>query len=453
MKILPSGANPFPFASLGSLGGWTFAEGGMANGRVTLRTLIAIRWIAVVGQLITVLVVRFGFGFALPLGPALAAIGASVLLNGVAMAQHGGRQRLNDADASLYLTYDTLQLSLLLYLTGGLINPFASLLLAPATVGAAILSRRATIWLTGLNVVCQTVLAFWSLPLPWQERGPAYSPLLSFGLWLSLTVSVVFIAAYVFRVAAEARRFGDALAASQMALAREQRLSSLGALAAAAAHELGSPLGTIAVVAKELAHELPKDSPHTEDVALLISQVSRCREILRELARRPEADGGDPYEKLALTAFIEAAAAPHQLPTIRFVVETAPHALPPEPVLHRWPEILHGLGNFIQNAHQFAKTTVTVSADWDDDQVSVSIADDGPGYPAHLLSRLGEPYISARSGRGSHMGLGIFIAQTLLQKTGATVTFGNLRSGGARVVVRWLRADLEAAGGRANVTA
>jgi two-component system, sensor histidine kinase RegB len=448
MKTTLSSPAARSFLSPRRFGAWPLVDGGMTGGRVTLRTLIAIRWIAVVGQLVTVLTVRFGFGFELPLVPALAAIGASVLLNGVAMAQHGGRQRLSDADASLYLTYDTLQLSLLLYLTGGLVNPFAALLLAPATVGAAILSRRATIWLTGLNLVCQTVLAISSLPLPWQERGPAVSPLLSFGLWLSLTVSVVFIAAYVFRVAEEARRFADALAASQMALAREQRLSSLGALAAAAAHELGSPLGTIAVVAKELAHELPKGSPHAEDVALLISQVGRCREILAELARRPEADGGDPYDRLALTAFVEAAALPHRLPTVRFSIERMPHAQPPEPVLHRWPEILHGLGNVIQNAHQFARTTVTVAADWDEDQVTLSVTDDGPGYPPHLLSRLGEPYISARSERAGHMGLGIFIAQTLLQKTGATVTFSNLRSGGARVVIRWARADLEAAGGR-----
>ncbi|WP_448189278.1 ActS/PrrB/RegB family redox-sensitive histidine kinase [Azospirillum sp. sgz301742] len=413
------------------------------DGRVTLRTLIFIRWIAVVGQLATVLMVQGWLGYALPVGPVLAAIGASVLLNMVAMAQRGGRMRLADRDAALYLAYDMLQLTLLLYLTGGLSNPFAALLLAPITVGAAILSRYSVVLLTGLNLFCLTVLALWHFPLPWAEPTPVVAPLLAFGLWMSLSVSAVFIAAYVFRVADEARRFADALAATQVALAREQRLSSLGALAAAAAHELGSPLGTIAVVAKELSKELPPDSEFAEDVALLQSQVMRCREILADLARKPEADGGDPFERLPLTALIDAAAAPHRLGTVEFHVEAAPNENDEEPVIRRAPEIIHGLGNFIQNAHQFAERHVNVQAGWDRGAVVVSVTDDGPGFPPQVLSRIGEPYISTRGERGGHMGLGIFIAQTLLEKTGASVSFTNNRGGGARVVVRWDRAILE----------
>jgi len=413
------------------------------DGRVTLRTLILIRWIAIAGQLATVAMVQWGLGFALPLGPVLAAIGASVLLNLVAMAQRGGRLRLADRDAALYLAYDMLQLTLLLYLTGGLSNPFAVLLLAPITVGAAILSRYSVVLLTGLDLFCLTVLALWHFPLPWAEPTPVVAPLLAFGLWMSLSVSAVFIAAYVFRVAHEARRFADALAATQVALAREQRLSSLGALAAAAAHELGTPLGTIAVVAKELSRELPPGGEAAEDVQLLISQVTRCREILADLARKPEADGGDPFERLPLTALIEAAGAPHRLGTIDFVVEAAPNADTDEPVIRRSPEIIHGLGNFIQNAHQFAQRRVTVQAAWDEGSAVVTVTDDGPGFPQQVLSRIGEPYISTRAERGGHMGLGIFIAQTLLEKTGASVSFTNNRGGGARVVVRWERAILE----------
>ena len=195
---------------------WPTAAGSMIGGRVTLRTLIVIRWVAVLGQLITVLVVNFGLGFDLPLGAALAAIGASVLLNVIASTQQGGLQRLTDSDAALYLAYDTLQLALLLYLTGGLVNPFSALLLSPTTVGAAILSQRSVVLLTGLNLMCLTVLARWSLPLPWPESLATSSALFAFGLWLSLTVSATFIAAYVFRVAEEARRFANALAASQV---------------------------------------------------------------------------------------------------------------------------------------------------------------------------------------------------------------------------------------------
>ncbi|KAA0687049.1 ActS/PrrB/RegB family redox-sensitive histidine kinase [Azospirillum brasilense] len=413
------------------------------DGRVTLRTLILIRWIAVIGQLATVATVQLVMGFPLPLGPVLAAIGASVLLNLVAMAQRGGRLRLADRDAALYLGYDMLQLTLLLYLTGGLANPFAILLLAPMTVAAAILSRYSVVLLTGLNLVCLTVLAMWHFPLPWPEPMPSVAPLYAFGIWLSLSVSAGFISGYVFRVAEEARRFANALSASQVALAREQRLSSLGALAAAAAHELGSPLGTIAVVAKELLHDMPPDSPFTEDVALLQSQVMRCREILAELARKPEADGGDPFERLPLTALVEAAGAPHRLGHIQFTVERSDGSVEEEPIVRRSPEIIHGLGNFIQNAHQFADGRVTVAASWDAKSATVVVMDDGPGYPAHLLSRIGEPYLSARSERSGHMGLGIFIAQTLLEKTGALVAFSNNRSGGARVVVRWDRGVLE----------
>jgi two-component system sensor histidine kinase RegB len=413
------------------------------DGRVTLRTLIFIRWIAVAGQLATVAMVQGWLGYPLPVGPVLAAIGASVLLNMVAMAQRGGRMRLADRDAALYLAYDMLQLTLLLYLTGGLSNPFSVLLLAPITVGAAILSRYSVVLLTGLNLFCLTVLALWHFPLPWGQPTPVVAPLLAFGLWMSLSVSAVFIAAYVFRVADEARRFADALAATQVALAREQRLSSLGALAAAAAHELGSPLGTIAVVAKELSKELPPGSEFAEDVALLQSQVMRCREILADLARKPEADGGDPFERLPLTALIDAAAAPHRIGTVEFRIEAMPGVQGEEPVIRRAPEIIHGLGNFIQNAHQFAERHVTVQASWDQGGAVVSVIDDGPGFPAQVLSRIGEPYISTRGERGGHMGLGIFIAQTLLEKTGASVSFTNNRGGGARVVVRWDRAILE----------
>ncbi len=418
--------------------------GSVKDGRVTLRTLILIRWVAIVGQFLTVVMVQFVLDFTLPAGPVIAAIGASVLLNMVAMTQRGGRMRLAERDAALYLAYDMLQLTLLLYLTGGLANPFAVLLLAPITVGAAILSRYSVVSLTGLNLTCLTVLMLWHFPLPWVTPALEAPPLLVFGWWLSLTVSSVFIAAYVFRVAGEARRFADALSATQMALAREQRLSSLGALAAAAAHELGSPLGTIAVVAKELSKELPPGSEFAEDVQLLLSQVMRCREILAELARKPEADGGDPFERLPLTALVDIAAGPHRQGAITFRIEPLADQEDEEPIIRRSPEIIHGLGNFIQNAHQFANRLVVVQVQWGHSAIIVTMMDDGPGFSPQVLSRIGEPYISTRAEQDGHMGLGVFIAQTLLEKTGASVSFSNNRGGGARVVVRWGRAMLEA---------
>ncbi len=415
----------------------------LPDGRVNGRTLVMMRWIAISGQLTSMAVITELLKIELPIPPMLATVGASVLLNLLVMLQRGGQQRLTDRDATLYLAFDTLQLTLLLYLTGGMVNPFTILLLAPLTVGAAILSVWNVCLLTLVNQLCCAVLAIWHFPLPWDGENLVMPPLYLTGVWIGLAMAAVMLASYVFRVAHESRRISDALSASQMALAREQRLSALGGLAAAAAHELSTPLGTIVVVAAELAHEVPKDSPMAEDIALLRSQSLRCRDILAELARKPEADGGDPFERLPLTALIDAASTCHRAApaTLRIV----PSALDgsPEPVIRRRPEIIHGVGNLLQNALQFAQREVEVIAAWDADTVRLTIADDGPGFPSHLLSRIGEPYISARSDRSGHMGLGIFIAATLLGRTGARVEFCNRRQGGAQVLVHWERTILD----------
>ena len=257
-------------------------------------------------------------------------------------------------------------------------------------------------------------------------------------------LATVFIGGYTWSVAQEARRLRDAMAATQLALAREQRVSAVGALAAAAAHELGSPLATIAVVAKELVRDLPGDSPHAEDAALLLSQSERCRRILAELAQQPERDGGSPYTRLPISALVEAAGALHQRPGGEADLcdgRRSPAA--EEPLVRRSPEIMHGLNNLIQNAVQFARREVSVTTFWDKATVTVEIADDGPGFPLHLLGRLGEPYLSTRAGAADHMGLGIFIAQSLLERSGARLVFDNLAEGGAHVAISWNRANLE----------
>lgn len=424
-----------------------------STGRVSLRTLILIRWVAIAGQLAAVLGVAFGLGYDLPLGPLLAVVGVSVLLNVAATLQGRTRLRLGDRDAALYIAYDLLQLTVLLSLSGGLINPFCMMLLAPLTVSATILSRRSTIALTALTLACTLVLGLWHYPLPGPIGDMGLPPVYIFGMWLAMSVSAVFVAAYARHVSEEARRVGDALAASQMALAREQRVSALGALAAAAAHELGTPLGTIAVVAKELSRDLPRDSALAEDVTLLLSESERCRRILADIARQPDIGGGDPYEKLPLPVLVETAAQPHLRPEIELDIDSESDSgdgSGDPPAIRRTPELLHGLGNLLQNALQFARARVTVRTAWSADRVTLTIRDDGPGFPAGLLARIGEPYISgrgegraARSNDGVHMGLGIFIATTLLEHAGATLDFSNGREGGAKVVVSWPRDILE----------
>ncbi|HUK59396.1 MAG TPA: ActS/PrrB/RegB family redox-sensitive histidine kinase [Stellaceae bacterium] len=415
---------------------------------VRLRTLVLIRWIAVTGQALTVLTVHYGFGFSFSTEGALTAVAISAALNIVATLSRRSGRRLGDREALLYLGYDMLQLGVLLCLTGGLENPFAILMLAPVTVAATVLSRSSVIALSALTVAALSLLAVVHLPLPVRPGTSLVpNPLYLLGMWTALVSSTVFIAGYIWSVAQEARRMRDAFAATQLALAREQRISAVGGLAAAAAHQLGSPLATIAVVAKELVRDVPAGSAFAEDAKLLLSQSERCRTILAELARRRDEESGE-YAPLPFSALVEAAGAPHSRPGIEIVYRTAPGhegaRAEEEPLVAPRPEIMHGLGNLIQNAAQFAKTEVAVTTSWSEDAVSVDIVDDGPGFAQQVLPRIGEPYISGRVGETPHMGLGIFIAQSLLERTGARLDFANVAEGGAEVVVEWRRATLTA---------
>jgi two-component system, sensor histidine kinase RegB len=422
--------------------------------RIGLRRLVLIRWVAILGQAVALLVVHYGFKFYLPLFPAFVVVGCSVVLNLFISLYRRPAIRLNEETAALLLSYDLVQLGLLLYLTGGLQNPFAILILAPVTVAATALSLRPVIALSGLAIVVITVLGLWHRHLPWRTSGalPSFPSELVLGLWAALVIATVFIGGYAWSIAEAARRLRDAVAATQLALAREQRVSAVGALAAAAAHELGSPLATIAVVARELARELPADSPHADDAQLLLSQSERCRQILAQLVRHRDEEGASPYTRLPISALVEAAGALYHDPRVRLIFATTGVPADDEPLVARSPEIMHGLNNLIQNAVQFARHEVSVTIHWDRAAVAVEIADDGPGFPAHLLGRLGEPYLSTRAGDANHMGLGIFIAQSLLERTGAELVFDNLVEGGAHVAISWRRANLEASA-RSDVAA
>jgi two-component system sensor histidine kinase RegB len=424
---------------------------------VSLRMLVLIRWVAVIGQAATLLVVHYVLGFALPLSAALGVVAVSALLNVVAWLSNRAAARLSNREAAIYLAFDTLQLGVLLFLTGGLQNPFAMLMLAPVTVSATILTRRTVAGLSALTVGAITVLAVAHLPLPARPDAViAPAPIYILGMWMALVSSSLFITGYNWFVAEEARRMRDAYAATQLALAREQRVAAVGALAAAAAHQLGSPLATIAVVAKELVRDLPKDGPFAEDAQLLLSQSERCRTILAELGRAREGEAM-PFNRMPFSAIVQSAGEPHHRAGVRVVHDTGAGRDPTggalaEPLVPRTPEVMHGLGNLIGNAIEFARGEVTVTTSWSDDTVAVDIVDDGPGFPPPMLARVGEPYISARTDEGAHMGLGIFIARSLLERTGARLSFGNVADGGAHVVVEWRRAHLEGDEYRAEAT-
>lgn len=447
------------------------------SGRVRLQTLLAIRWVAVVGQAGSLLFVEFVLGYELYLLPTILTVGALAVATLWPQVRRKSSARLTDRESALYFAFDMVQLSVLLGLTGGLHNPFSLLLLAPVTVSAAALSYRSTLGLTALAITCINALAFFHLPLPWPaDSAFTLPPVFVLGLALALGLAAVFISIYVFKVAEESRRVADALMAAQSALDREQRISSVGALAAAAAHELGSPLGTISLIAKELSRDLPADSPYRGDAELLLSQADRCRQILAEIAARPEESSKDHFHVLPAPLLIEVAAEPFLRPSVALRIEAVPDAGERQPpLLQRRPEIMHGLGNLLQNAIEFAKEEVRVAIAWNRAEISITISDDGSGFPPDLLARLGDPYVSASASpgklpaklagrygagrgqaaakserKGDHMGLGIFIAQNLLERVGGHVQFGNNQYGGAEVKVVWPRGaiDGEAPGGQ-----
>ncbi len=426
---------------------WDSAQ---ARRGLPIRTLTLLRWASVVGQLTAVLGVRYGLGFSLPLGWCLGTIAVSVGMNLLMSFGWPRSARLaGRAETMLQLGFDILQLAFLLGFTGGVTNPFSLLLIAPVAVAAASLPTRHAALLGGIALICVACLALWSAPLPWAAAGFTPPPLIRIAETVALAVGVAFTAAYAWQTQAEAQRMELALATTQAVLAREQRLSALGGLAAAAAHELGTPLATIQVVTKEMARGLDPATPLGEDVALLIAQADRCREILRKLSRSPEA-GDVHHSRMSLSQLMDEVADPHRNGQI--IINTEVTCAPGAQILQvrRLPEVLHGLSAFVENAVDFAETSVEVLAYYDGDRLVIEVRDDGPGFSAEVMSRLGEPYVTTRSqgenSRSHHlgMGLGFFIAKTLLERTGAKVEFRNARRGGALVSARWRRARVEA---------
>ncbi len=437
-----------------------------AGSSLRLQTIVRLRWFAVLGQLLAVSIVQLGFGFEFPIGLCMLLIAASAWLNVYLRVRFPARYRLGAPFATSLLAYDILQLVALLYLTGGIENPFVVLIVAPVTVSAATLPLRNTVLLGGLALVSTGLLIADHFPVPWFSTEILTLPTIyKLGQFAAVAGTMIFLALYVWRLSKESRQMSAALTATELVLAREQKLHALDGLAAAAAHELGTPLATIVLVASELQREVPPGTPLAEDVALLRGQAERCREILQKLTRQPSEQ--DPlHANLSVSQLLDEAAEPYRTSAVAIDITSGPaegFAGPAfkEPVGERRPGLIYGMGNLIENAVDFAASRVEISARWDDRSLDVEVKDDGPGFQLEVLDTLGEPYVTTRrSGSGeagkkrAGLGLGFFIAKTLLERSGASLTLDNRQppERGAVVRITWARDAFEAAPMRAPAT-
>jgi len=416
---------------------------------VRLDTILRLRWLAVLGQLAAIFIVEQGLEFDVEVAPCLTVVGLSALLNLTLQIWFNPMQRLEPAFAAALLALNIIELAGLLFFTGGLQNPFSFLFLAPVLISATALPIRFTIALGMLAVACASVLVFLHFPLPWDGDDPlVLPPIYLLGVWLSIVVAIGVTSLYAFQVAEESRKLSDALAATELVLAREQHLTQLDGLAAAAAHELGTPLSTIFLISRELEQAVADKPQLAGDVKTLREQAQRCRDILAKITQL--SSSGAPFDRMPLSTLIEEAVAPHRDFGIAIKVRIAV-AGTPEPACTRNPAIIYGVGNILENAVDFARSTVEVNAWWNTEAVEIVISDDGPGIAPDMLKRIGEPYLSRRrdgdeaQGARSGLGLGVFIARTLLERTGAKVSFTNrpFPDHGAVVQIVWPRSEFE----------
>ncbi|WP_339029610.1 ActS/PrrB/RegB family redox-sensitive histidine kinase [Bradyrhizobium symbiodeficiens] len=420
-----------------------------AQRHIRLDTILRLRWLAVLGQLAAIFIVAQGLEFNVEIVPCVSIIALSAALNLALQTVSNPLQRLEPIQAAGLLALNIVELAGLLYFTGGLQNPFSFLFLAPVLISATALPARSTFGLGVLAVACASVLFFFHLPLPWDSDDPlVLPPIYLVGVWLSIVLAIGVTSLYSFQVTEEARKLADALAATELVLTREQHLTQLDGLAAAAAHELGTPLATIFLISRELEKTV-KDASFAADLKTLREQTQRCRDILSKITQLSST--GAPFDRMKLSELIEEVVAPHRDFGVEIKVRIAVAAVS-EPVGSRNPAILYGVGNIVENAVDFARTTVEVNAWWNKDTIELLISDDGPGIPPDILNRIGEPYLSRRrttddgGGERRGLGLGVFIARTLLERTGAKVLFTNriFPDHGAVVQITWPRQRFEA---------
>ena len=402
-------------------------------------TLTVLRYIAIFGQFIAVNIVFYYLKLDFPINESYVIIFFGFLTN-LFLQFRVKMNQLKDSYASFFLLYDLIQLTILLYFTGGILNPFSFLLIIPAIVSSTFLSMGTTIILSVITSFMLFLLTHYYLPLPGMDPNIFFVPnFYKLGILTSILIGLIFLSYFGIRFSGETKKRSEALNKLQEVIAKEYELESLGGQAAAAAHSLGTPLATISVVAKELKKELGDNKEVSKDIDLLISQTKRCSEILKRISKKQIEEDifissmkiEDLLEEI-IDSFKETS-----LKQIDFFTEEDKNKI----IIQRTPEIIYGLRNFIGNAVKFSTSRVQINLKSNDMIIEIKICDDGPGIPEDIINKIGEPYIKSKSkelSANSGLGLGTFLGKTLLERQGANLKFKrNSKLGGALVVLSW----------------
>ena len=402
-------------------------------------TLTILRYIAIIGQFIAINVVFFYLNLEFPIKASLIVVFIGLLTNLYLQFKVKANQ-LKDTYASLFLLYDLFQLAILLYLTGGIFNPFSFLLIIPAIVSSTFLSMGTTIILGFITSLILFTLTHYYLPLPGLLVENFEAPTFyKFGILISILIGLIFLSYFGIRFAGETKKRSEALNKLQEVIAKEYELESLGGQAAAAAHSLGTPLATIAVVAKELKKEIGDNKDVSKDIDLLISQTKRCSEILKQISKK-QIEEDIFLSSIKLEDLLEEIIDSFK-ETSSKKIELVSNDDNNKINIERTPEIIYGLRNFIGNAVKFSKSRVKIDLMSDLEKIEIKINDDGPGIPDDIIKKIGEPYIKSKSAElnsNSGLGLGTFLGKTLLEKQGAKLLFRrNNDLGGALVIISW----------------
>jgi len=387
---------------------------------ILLGNLIKIRWIAIFGQILAILFVTYITKIKIPLFETLSIILLSVIVNFYSYFEERKNKTISNIKAFLFLLFDTLQLGFLLFLTGGIINPFSILILAPVITSASYLPALMTVILSTISIIIIILLNFYFIPLDLGQQF--YLPdIYSFGLVSSLIITVIFIAIYAYLFASSSRKISNALSVSKLQILNQKKITEVGSLSAATAHELGTPLNTIFLILNDLLKEkkLIEDKNIVKDIILLKSQAQRCKEILQRLSKNPLKIKDKFLDKVKLTNLIKINFEKFNKGKILNMKKSFAND---EPEIIYKDEIMYALGNIIQNAIFYSKSTVTAEIIYTDLNVTINITDDGNGFSKEIIDKLGEPYISKNT---KGMGLGIFISKNLIENMGGKLSFYN----------------------------